>query len=291
MDDLNAIVAKSVRAPQDLQKQETDRELVRKRRAAARLEKKVIEDGRKSLIITTTHETVKTCTSLSSHQTLMDPNIMGREDASSSYVFFDPKPKTKAVSAKAQGMYMTGLAKYEKGVGVDSSSPGPGHYELPKERNEKLFGQFSASIVPTALEQQVKLAAQMPGPGQYNSASCLSLIGGQISASEIMSDVDWMIRRGHESPGPGQYLSETKVGKIRTNMTTCTHTCSHTNSLARTCSHAHSHTDSHVIALCRHACTEENFRRVIPNLRWIGKSTVPSRLIILLERLTTTSQD
>ena len=104
-------------------------------------------------------------------------------------------------------------------------------------------------------------------------------------------DVDWMIRRGHESPGPGQYLSETKVGKIRTNMTTCTHTCSHTNSLARTCSHAHSHTDSHVIALCRHACTEENFRRVIPNLRWIGKSTVPSRLIILLERLTTTSQD
>ena len=66
MDDLNAIIAKSVRAPQDVQKHETDREQVRKRRAAARLKKKVIEDDRERLAITTTHATVLTFSPLPS---------------------------------------------------------------------------------------------------------------------------------------------------------------------------------------------------------------------------------
>jgi hypothetical protein len=61
------------------------------------------------------------------------------------------------------------------------------------------------SKAKTDVEWQMYRAAQLPGPGQYETGQLRLPPGGRLNESNPKSDIEWTIHRAKEIPGPGEY--------------------------------------------------------------------------------------
>jgi len=87
----------------------------------------------------------------------------------------------------------------------DLHYPGPGHYSIP-DLPTVTVGQPPFGVLGvTELEQRLRLAAEVPGPGAYPVTETKLPRGGRISKSERKSQTEIDLERIKGLPGPGAY--------------------------------------------------------------------------------------
>jgi hypothetical protein len=57
----------------------------------------------------------------------------------------------------------------------------------------------------TALDVSMRIAAALPGPGQYHIKRNPEQPGGRFNLSKAKTDVEWKMYRASKIPGPGEY--------------------------------------------------------------------------------------
>ena len=81
---------------------------------------------------------------------------------------------------------------------------GPETYHV-RDQFKVSGGRFNMSKAKTDVEWQMYRAAQLPGPGQYETGQLRLPPGGRLNESNPKSDIEWTIHRAKEIPGPGEY--------------------------------------------------------------------------------------
>jgi len=85
--------------------------------------------------------------------------------------------------------------------------PAPGQYKPVNpnhDPNSQPCVRFPDFVGETELERIIRIAKQLPGPGQYPVPEKIQK-GGIISKAIAKSDVDWMVYRASSIPGPADY--------------------------------------------------------------------------------------
>lgn len=84
-------------------------------------------------------------------------------------------------------------------------TPGPGHYRVPDPDKGNLIGHFSDHHNPSALERLTRMKAQLPGPQDYSVQSRHMERGVSFPRGRGLSPLDEAMKNAMMVPGPGEY--------------------------------------------------------------------------------------